>query len=291
MDTQFLESFILVVEHGSVAEAARRLNLTSAAVTQRLRALEREIGAALVSRSGQTVRPTAAGAAMLPQAQALLRNVRDLRTIASETNFAGELNLGAVSSSLTGILPPILATLATNYPQMKLFINPGSSNDLYRKVVEGELDAAVVVEPKFPLPKTCDWVTWREEPLIVLAHESVTERNAHKILETHPFIRYDRKQWGGRLADEYLRHCNLHPQDRYELDSLEAIAVLVDYKLGVSLLPDWAPPWPEGLKLVKIPLPRSFRKRRVGIVWHRASARIRLVQALLAEARIHGHDA
>ena len=28
MDTQFLESFILVVEHGSVAEAARRLNLT-----------------------------------------------------------------------------------------------------------------------------------------------------------------------------------------------------------------------------------------------------------------------
>jgi DNA-binding transcriptional LysR family regulator len=291
MDTQFLESFVLVVEHGSVAEAARRLNLTSAAVTQRLRALEREIGTALVSRSGQTVRPTAAGAAMLPQAQTLLRNVRDLRTVANEKNFAGELNLGAVSSALTGILPPILATLATNYPQMKLFIDPGSSNDLYRKVIDGELDAAVVVEPQFPLPKTCDWVTWREEPLIVLAHDGITERNAHNILETQPFIRYDRKQWGGRLADEYLRHCNLRPQDRYELDSLEAIAVLVDYRLGVSLLPDWAPPWPEGLKLVKIPLPRPFRKRRVGVVWHRASARIRLVQALLAEAQVHGHSA
>ena len=52
MDTQFLESFVMVVEHGSVAEAARRLNLTAAAVTQRIRALEREIGTALVSRSG-----------------------------------------------------------------------------------------------------------------------------------------------------------------------------------------------------------------------------------------------
>ncbi len=44
MDTEFLESFVKVVEHGSVAEAARRLNLTAAAVTQRIRALEREIG-------------------------------------------------------------------------------------------------------------------------------------------------------------------------------------------------------------------------------------------------------
>lgn len=291
MDTQFIESFILVVEHGSVAEAARRLNLTSAAVTQRLRALEREIGTALVLRSGQTVRPTPAGAAMLAQAQTLLQNVRDLRTIANERNYAGELNLGAVSSALTGILPPILSTLAVNYPLMTLFVDPGSSNNLYRKVIEGKLDAAIIVEPQFPLPKTCEWVTWREEPLIVLAHQGIKERSVNKILETQPFIRYDRKQWGGRLADEYLQRYNLHPQDRYELDSLESIAVLVNYRLGVSLLPDWAPPWPEGLKLVKIALPRPFRKRRVGIVWHRSSPRIRLVQALLKEARMHGNRA
>jgi len=41
MDTRFLESFVMVIEHGSVAAAARRLNLTDAAVTQRVRALER----------------------------------------------------------------------------------------------------------------------------------------------------------------------------------------------------------------------------------------------------------
>lgn len=106
MDTQFLESFILVVEHGSVAEAARRLNLTSAAITQRLRALEREIGTKLVSRSGQTVRATAAGAAMLLPAQTLLRGARDLRTIATERTYAGELHFGAISSALTSLLPP-----------------------------------------------------------------------------------------------------------------------------------------------------------------------------------------
>ena len=36
MDTRFLETFVSVAEHGSLAEAARRLNLTSAAVAQRI---------------------------------------------------------------------------------------------------------------------------------------------------------------------------------------------------------------------------------------------------------------
>jgi DNA-binding transcriptional LysR family regulator len=61
---------------------------------------------------------------------------------------------------------------------------------------------------------------------------------------------------------------------------------LLDRQLGVSLVPDWAPPWPEALTLAKLPLPQPFDKRRVGVVWRRASARIRLVQALLAEARL-----
>jgi DNA-binding transcriptional LysR family regulator len=285
MDTQFLESFVMVVEHGSVAEAARRLNLTAAAVTQRIRALEREIGTALVSRSGRNMRATEAGTAILAQSERLLRGVRDLRTTANEQNFAGELSLGAVSSALTGILPPILSRLAENFPLITLYIYPGTSSELYRKVTDGELDAAVIVEPQFVLPKTCSWVTWREEPLVLLAHRAIEERDPHKILATEPFIRYDRKQWGGRLAENYLQQVGIHPHDRYELDSLDAIAVLVDRNLGVSLVPDWAPPWPAGLTLNKISMPMPFQKRRIGVLWRRASARIRLVQALIAEAQ------
>ncbi|MEY4965491.1 MAG: hypothetical protein RL274_1074 [Pseudomonadota bacterium] len=274
-----------MVEHGSVAESARRLNLTPAGVTQRLKALEQELGMALVSRSGRTVRPTEAGWSILPQVQALLVGVRDLRNIANEKNFAGKLNLGAISSALSGLLPPILSTLAEKHPLMTLSMHPGSSSDLYAKVISGELDAAVIVEPQFSLPKTCDWVTWRAEPLIVLAHRGITELDPHTILESQPFIRYDRKQWGGRLGEDYLQQNDLTVRDRYELDSLETIAVLVDRHLGVSLVPDWAQPWPKGLTLRKISLPLASQKQRVGVLWRRATPRIRLVQALLTEAQ------
>jgi DNA-binding transcriptional LysR family regulator len=284
MDTKFLESFVMVVEDGSVAAAARRLNLTAAAVTQRVRALEREMGVTLITRCGRTALATEAGAAILGRARELLQNARDLRAIATEESYSGELGLGAISSSLTGILPPLLARLTEKYPLMKLYICPGISGDLYRKVEEGKLDAAVIVEPQFALPKTCGWATWREEPLVVLAPSTLPETDPHKILKSEPFIRYDRKQVGGRLADMYLQRADIRPKDRYELDALDAIAVLVDRGLGVSLVPDWAGPWPEGLALRKIPLPRACEKRRIGLVWRLASPRIRLVTALAAEA-------
>ena len=46
-----------------------------------------------------------------------------------------------------------------------------------------------------------------------------------------------------------------------------------------------AQPWPEGLQLVRIPLPQPSEPRRIGTVWSRSTVRIRLVTVLLAESR------
>src|SRR5258707_11232791 len=69
MDTRFIETFLMVIDNGSIAEAARRLNLTAAAVAKRIHALESEIGSVLVMRSGRTITPTEAGAAIIGRAR------------------------------------------------------------------------------------------------------------------------------------------------------------------------------------------------------------------------------
>src|SRR5690606_9768398 len=131
----------------------------------------------------------------------------------------------------------------------------------------GEIDAAIVLAAPYALPKTCQWQLLREEPLVVLAPESMADRDPHELLASEPLIRYDRNQWGGRLADEYLREAGISPKERFELNALNAIAVMVDRGLGVSLVPNWSRPWPEGLKLVRLPLPNPCVPRRIGMVW------------------------
>lgn len=269
-----------------MAAAARRLHVTPAAVAQQIHRLEQEIGAPLIARAGRTVSVTEAGARILPRARELLRDVADLSAVANDDATAGELRLGAGTNALTGLLPDLLARMVERFPHIKVFIQPGYSPDLYRAVEAGELDAAVVLQAPFNLPKTCDWTLLREEPLVVLAPEAMAGRDPHELLATEPLIRYDRQQWGGRQAEQYLRQAGIKPRERFELNALNAIAVMVDRGLGVSLVPDWARPWPEGLRLVCIPLPLPCEPRRIGVVWSRATIRIRLVHALLRECRL-----
>jgi DNA-binding transcriptional LysR family regulator len=284
MDTRFLESFIAVVEQGSLAEAARQLNLTAAAVALRIRALEGEIGARLLFRSGRTVRPTQSGAAILTHARNFLGHIRDLKSIAANNVPSGELRLGAAPTVKNGFLPDILLGMVKKYPQVEIHIVGGMAASLYPRVLSGELDGALIMKPPFPIPKTCDWRVLRAEPLIVLTPASATIRDPHVALTTEPFIRLDRAGWGGRLIEGYLRHARIRPKERFELDGPEAIAVMVDRGLGVSLVYDWSPPWPEGLSLRKLPVPSDGFTRYVGLLWTRASLRAGLVQAFLEVA-------
>lgn len=285
METQFLHTFVTVVDQGSMAAAARVLNITPAAVAQQIRTLEREIGAPLIARVGRTVAVTEEGSRILERTRELLRHVADLRSVAMDTQVSGELRLGACQTALIGLLPDTLARMVEAFPGINVFIKPGYSAELVRDVENGDLDAALVLQAPFSLPKTCEWQLLREEPLIVLAPAAMAGRDPHELLATQPLIRYDRNQWGGRQAEEYLRANGIQPRERFELNALNAIAVMVDRGLGVSLVPDWAPPWPEGLHLARIPVPNPSVPRRLGIVWSRSSVRERLVGVFLQESR------
>lgn len=284
MDIRFLESFLTVAECGSVAEAARRLNLTPAAVAQRLRALEQELGRPLVSRIGRTVRPTVAGMAVQQHAPDLVRAVRDLRAVAAGNMPAGQLRIGCTQTALTGQIPTIIAMLSERWPEIEYFFKPGSSVDLYHSVLAEDLDAALIIHPPFPLPKTLRWQTLRHEPLLLLVPENLHVSDIHATICSQPFIRYDRNQWGGQIVDRYLRQNNLKVREWVELDALDSIAALVNRGLGVAIVPDWAPPWPEGLSVQKIRLEEA-EVRQMGVLWGLSGPRVAAIRAFVQTCR------
>jgi len=104
---------------------------------------------------------------------------------------------------LTGLLPDILTLMAEKYPQITVYVSPGTSVDLYPKVLAGDLDAAIIARPPFAIPKVCDWRPLREEPLIVLTPASTPMRDPHVILASEPFIRLDRRSWAGHCSETY----------------------------------------------------------------------------------------
>jgi DNA-binding transcriptional LysR family regulator len=280
MDVRFIETFVAVADCGSISSAARRTGLTPAALAQRLHKLEQELGHPLVERVGRTVRLTASGLAILDHARNLIDDAHNLKAIASNDKPVGQLRLGATATAITGLVPRVIARLGLTYPLIEYFIRPGSSADLYHAVVIGDLDAAIIVKPHFQVPKSIGWLRLRREPFVLIAPEEMALEETHRAITSHPFIRYDRNQWGGQIVDRYLRRHGLKVRERLELDALDAIAALVDRGLGVAIVPDWAPPWPEGLKLHKHPL-LGCEARKVGAVWGKSGARIAATRAFI----------
>lgn len=286
MDSRYLENFILVVELGSIAEAARRLDMTPATLAQRLRTLEASVGARLIVRSGRTVKPAVAGARIVDRARRILREIRDLKSAASDTDLpAGPLRLGAIPTALSGLLPAVLKTWVRQYPHVNILIEPGSTNALYAKVLDDSLDAAILAHPGFDLPKTCAWQSLRREPLVLLTPAAMRVANVFETIAREPYIRHNRSVIAGRLADDYLHRHGVRPNVRFELEGIESIARLVSEGLGVSVLPDWAVPGPVDPSVRRWPLPAPFPSRDVGVVWTRASARSALVKLFVDLAR------
>src|SRR3954452_11227241 len=134
MKTSFLEAYLLTVDTGSMAEAARRLNITPAAVALQIRALEKELGVPLVTRIGKTVRATEPGHRVLESCRTLLRDAANLKALANQGEMSGELRLGAVNTALNSLLPDVLAQLIDAYPNLKFHIRSALSSELFDAV-------------------------------------------------------------------------------------------------------------------------------------------------------------
>lgn len=286
MQTSYLQAFLLTIDTGSMAEAARRLDITAAAVAQQIHSLERDVGATLLTRAGKTVRPTEAGFRVTERARALLRDAAELKALAGVGDLTGELRIGAINTALNSIVPEALSLLFSTHPQVKLYIQSGLSSELFQAVQKGDLDAAICLHPQFVLPKTCAWQLLRKEKLVALVPLRLAGREPHELLRSMPFIRYDRNQWGGQQAERYLQKAGIVPHERAELSAVTAIATLVARNLGIALVPDTILPPSLDAIVARLPLPIAVEPRQLGLLWQHSSIHAALIKIFLDKAKV-----
>lgn len=114
--------FAAVVASGSVNHAAEYLGFTPSAVSQHVAALQRETGLQLIERSGRGIEPTATGRLLADEAAKTLERLSALDTFVTDLRAGrvGRLSISYFASAGAAWIPPVVATLGSEFPDLRL---------------------------------------------------------------------------------------------------------------------------------------------------------------------------
>lgn len=238
MSIRELRTFLAIHEHGSFLAASEKLGLSQSAVSLQMKKLEQDLDTVLFDRSGHRSLFNMHGRALLPKAQDLVAQYDQLgNTLNSDASYVGKVIIGAVNTVQVGVLPYILQDVLSKHPNLQVVMRSGMSGPLALALEARHLDFALTTEPQMVLPPSMEWHACFEEEFYVVSPFGDTGQSTREILEAHPYVRFDRQAWIGRIIDQRLQKDGVAVQEIIESDSLETALQLAHAGLGVTVLP------------------------------------------------------
>jgi DNA-binding transcriptional LysR family regulator len=150
MNTRFLETFLWVARLKSFSAAAERLHTTQAAISNRIATLERDLAVRLFTRDTHTVNLTSDGESAFKRAEEIVRLTHQLRDqIGGGQSLRGAISIGTIDSIVYSWLSDLIAKVHGRYPFVTLDLEVDTSLAISRRLVERQIDLALVVGPVF----------------------------------------------------------------------------------------------------------------------------------------------
>lgn len=156
--------FVTVIKIGGITNAARRLNVSQPALSAGLRALEEELGGALLDRRNGS-RPTSLGEAFYRRAQNILQECETAKVEFRRGLGRREIKLGVLSTIPIRYILRFVRDFAASHPDVSISVREGSGTNLLSWLSSGRVDAAVTAIDALEGGK---WIPLYEEPFVLV---------------------------------------------------------------------------------------------------------------------------
>ncbi|HMH01433.1 MAG TPA: LysR family transcriptional regulator [Terriglobales bacterium] len=239
MDFDQLETFLEVARLSSFSRAAEKRFRTQPAISAQIRALEEEIGARILDRSGGKVSITAAGKLFQKYAEETLDARKAVLTAIAETERVprGEIIVGANEGTCLHILPEVFAQFKKQYPDVAVNIKSADYAKILDSVIDNSVDFGVVSMPVTDPRLTVVLIHRDELVIIVPPQHPLAKLKSATIADAARFPLVVPKAGHTRDALEDLFYENkLKPRYAMELDSSELLKRFVAADVGVGFI-------------------------------------------------------
>ncbi|MEH7905716.1 LysR family transcriptional regulator [Rhizobium laguerreae] len=245
MELRHLRYFLAVAEEGNFTRAAGKLGIGQPPLSQQIRDLEGEVGAALFHRVPHGAELTAAGTAFLGEAKAPVAAAEKAKLAAQSANRGetGRLSLGfTASSAFNPVVSTTIRRFRARWPEVQLSLTEMNTLALMQKLERGELDATFM-RPSLDDPAGIRLRRLPDEPMVIAlpASHSLARRSELPLaaLADEPFILFPRLV-GLSLYDDVVLACRKAGFEltvAQEAPQISSVVNLVAADLGVSIVP------------------------------------------------------
>lgn len=272
-----LRAFLAVLEFASFSEAAKQLNLSTPALSRRIKGLEEAVGAQLIERTTRRVAPTQIGRELMPLVRRLvdefeesILSISDLRS-----RHRTQVTIASVPTAAFYFLPRVIEAFNERFPGIKFRIMDLSANEGLDAVARGDVEFGINIVGA--LREELVFTPLMEDPFVLACRRdhplAATASLPWSALQGHPLIGVSRKSGNRAVLDQALAASNqqLALNWFYEVNHLSTSLGLVEAGLGVSVLPKLATPRREHPLIATVSLVDPIVTRTIGVVERRGA--------------------
>jgi DNA-binding transcriptional LysR family regulator len=240
MNLKSLETFYMIAQLGSFHAAAARFNMTQAAVSVRIRELERSLDVKLFDRSGRSTTLTAKGRELVAHAERVLSHVSAIfQQVGNSKTMTGQIRIGAGEVASLTWLPAIINELSHSYPRLIIDVDVDLAVNLQQKLNKGDIDIGIILGPVsspdlrvrslIDMPMTWSIGTaYKPAPPDSLSMEE---------LAAMPIISLPRDTHMHILIEDWFAQSGLAPFRMYSCNLVSVMQPLVECGFGAAILP------------------------------------------------------
>ncbi|MGJ3247055.1 MAG: LysR family transcriptional regulator [Elainellaceae cyanobacterium] len=258
MNIFHLQVLLTVVECNNFSVAALKLDISQAAVSRAIAALEDELGVSLLTRGRFGARPTLVGERVLYHARQILQSREN---IDYEINLmkgleGGRVRVASFRSAATHLLPPLIAQFSHRFPSIDVTLTEDDPNGVEQALREGRVDIGLV-----PLPRSCEdldtWEIAKDEFVVLLPSSSqpIPDSLTWEALSAYSFILFNYAECTSEVRNHWAKW-NQSFKVAFEIKEDSTIVSMVAQGLGAAVLPRLAAlPIPDDVEVRSLPVP------------------------------------
>lgn len=149
MNIEHMKNFLIMADSESISHASRRLFIAQSALSNQLKALEKEVGAELIKRDYHSYELTESGRTFVKYAKRMVETMDQALLAVSDIQdgMTGTLRISSTPSVATGFLLEYIRENTRKYPRVKLRINECNTPEVVEKVKDGISEVGFIRTP------------------------------------------------------------------------------------------------------------------------------------------------